>query len=354
MERSLQPRTRTVLGEPLADGYDLVLAHEHLLIDIRCWLDEDARERDPALVDAAVGPDTLAAVRRNPFACLDNLVLDDEELLLGELAALRAVAGRALVVDVTPETVGRDVGGLAQLSRRSGVDVVYGCGPYIDASWPAGLRGRDSERHAEAIAAQFRALGPGVPVPAVIGEIGTSAPVTPDERAALRGAGMAQALLGVPLYVHVDPWAPQAHEALDLLEAAGADLARVVVCHLDVSVRGSGNGGDGGGLALHQSLLRRGCLVAFDIWGDEYAYGDRGMPTDEQRLAATLELIAAGHGDRLLHAHDVCTKTQLRRFGGRGFTRLSEWLRPRLEQAGLSAAEIHGQLAGNARRLLRG
>src|SRR6266702_7497428 len=146
------------LGEPLADGYDLVLAHEHLLIDIRCWLDEDARERDPALVDAAVGPDTLAAVRRNPFACLDNLVLDDEELLLGELAALRAVAGRALVVDVTPEAVGRDVGGLAQLSRRSGVDVVYGCGPYIDASWPAGLRGRDSERHAEAIAAQFRAL----------------------------------------------------------------------------------------------------------------------------------------------------------------------------------------------------
>jgi len=245
----------TVLGEPLAAGYDLVLAHEHLLIDIRCWLDADARERDPELEGAQVGPETLAAVRANPFACLDNLVLDDEELLLGELAALR-------------------------------------------------------------------------------------------------GAGMAQALLGVPLYVHVDPWASQAHEALDVLEAAGADLTRVVVCHLDVSVGGGDHGDHSGRLALHKSLLERGCLVAFDIWGDEYAYGERGMPTDEQRLAATLELIAAGYGDRLVHAHDVCTKTQLRRFGGHGFTRLSAWLRPRLEQAGLPEGEVRRQLAGNALRLL--
>ena len=68
--------------------------------------------------------------------------------------------------------------------------------------------------------------------------------------------------------------------------------------------------------------MRAGATIGFDIWGDEVDYGAVAMPTDEERLSATLELIALGHGDRLVHAHDVCTKTQLRRWGGAGFDHL--------------------------------
>ena len=66
----------TADGRPLATDYALALAHEHVFIDIRCWLDE-THEPDAAPPRAAVDEETVDQVRGNPFACLDNLVLDD-------------------------------------------------------------------------------------------------------------------------------------------------------------------------------------------------------------------------------------------------------------------------------------
>jgi phosphotriesterase-related protein len=76
------------------------------------------------------------------------------------------------------------------------------------------------------------------------------------------------------------------------------------------------------------------------------------MPSDEQRIAATVELIADGYGAQLVHSHDVCTKTQLRAFGGVGYDHLPRAIAPRLREVGLSAEEVQRQLAGNALALL--
>ncbi len=330
---------RTVRGEPVARDYDLVLAHEHLLIDIRCWLDE-SHAPSRALRDAAVAPATVPAVRANPFARFDNLVLDDRHLAAAELGRLRG--DHALVIDVTPENVGRDLAALAEISARAGVDVVCGCGPYIAESRPDDDPERPAEAYRDSILAQF--VDPDAPGPAVIGEIGTGSPIEPMERAALRGAAMAQRELGVALYVHLHPFGRRGHEVLDLVEAAGGDLRRTVLCHLDPQIPG--------GLDYHRDLMRRGATIAFDIWGDEDAYGHDAMPTDDERIAATVALVADGLGDRLVHSHDVCTKTQLRRHGGAGYDHLPRMIVPRLRAAGLDDAEIRRQIAGNALRLL--
>jgi phosphotriesterase-related protein len=331
---------RTVTGAPLRQDYAAVLAHEHLLVDIRCWLDgAHAPTRD--LRDWPVGPDTLSRIRTNPFACADNLVLDDPALAAEELAPL-AGAG-ALLVDVTPESVGRDPAALARISEDAGVDVVMGCGPYVWESRP----GDDPERPAEAYRDDILAQLDGPPPrPAVIGEIGTGDPIRPGERAALTGAAMAQAASGLPLYVHLHPWGHRGAEALDVVEAAGGDLERTVLCHLDVAISR--------GLAEHRALVARGCVAAFDIWGDEYAYGAVRMPTDGERAEATAALVADGYGDRLVHSQDVCTKTQLRRFGGAGYAHLVREVPGLLAGAGLDQEEIRRQLAGNALRLLAG
>ncbi len=329
----------TVTGRPLAASYDVALAHEHLLIDIRCWLDE-SHEPSRALRDVRVRAATVAAVRSNPFSCLDNLVLDDEDLAAAELALLRE-AGDALVVDVTPSNVGRDLAALARIAVAADVDVVCGCGPYIAESRPGDDPARPAEAYRDELLAEFDRPGPR---PAVLGEIGTGDPIAPVERAALAGAAMAQAQLGVPLYVHLHPWARRGHEALDIVEAAGGDLGRVVLCHLDPQIPG--------GLDYHRELAGRGATIAFDIWGDEDAYGHVSMPTDDERLAATLELISGGFADRLVHAQDVCTKTQLRRFGGGGYDHLPRVVAPRMRAAGLTAGEVHRQLAGNVLGLL--
>ena len=85
----------------------------------------------------------------------------------------------------------------------------------------------------------------------MIGEIGTGDPIEPVERASLRGAAMAQAELGVPLYVHLHPWARRGHEALDIVESAGGDLERTVLCHLDPQIPGW--------LGLSRRAVRAGC-----------------------------------------------------------------------------------------------
>ena len=258
---------------------------------------------------------------------------------LGRLPELE----RTLVVDVTPANVGRDPERLAQVAAELGLDIVYGCGRYIAESRPGDVPDEPAESYRDEILAEFE---DSARRPSVIGEIGTGDPIEPVERASLRGAAMAQAELGVPLYVHLHPWARRGHEALDIVESAGGDLERTVLCHLDPQIPG--------GLAYHAELCERGATIAFDIWGDELDYGAVAMPTDEERLSATLELIGLGHGDRLVHAHDVCTKTQLRRWGGAGFDHLPRTVAPRMRAAGLDDEEVHRQLAGNVDVAARG
>lgn len=332
-------RRRGVDGRPLAADYDLVLCHEHLLIDIRCWLDEShSPTRD--LRDVAVDPSTVGRVRANPFACLDNLVLDDPALAASEVASL-AAWGSCLVVDVTPDNVGRDAEALAAIARTTGVDIAMGCGPYIWESRPRDDPARPAERYRDEM---LEALtGPG-PSSAVIGEIGTGDPISPGERNALRGAALAQAETGAALYVHLHPWGRRGHDALDIVERACGDLSRTILCHLDAQI--------GPSLDYHRTLLARGCTIAFDIWGDELAYGAVRMPTDDERIAATLELVADGYATQLVHSHDVCTKTQLRAHGGAGYDHLPRVIRPRLAAAGMPEDEIRRQLSGNARRLV--
>lgn len=334
----MTPAPETVTGAAVGEDYATVLAHEHVLIDIRCWLDE-SHAPSRHLRDARVEPATLAAVRANPFACLDNLLLDDQGLMTAELGRLAGTG--TLVVDVTPSNVGRDVAALAAVARRARVDVVHGCGRYIAASRPhdAHLTVTD---YREEILAEFARR----PRPAVIGEIGTSDPITDSERRSLTGAAQAQAQLGVALYVHLHPWGRTGHAALDLVADAGGDLRRVVLCHLDPPILD--------GLDYHRSLLERGATIAFDLWGDEYDYGAVRMPTDDERLAALAALVADGYGDRLVHSHDVCTKTQLRAYGGAGYDHVPGAVRRRMAAAGLAPAEVRRQLAGNALQLLHG
>lgn len=329
----------TVTGTGLANDYDTVLAHEHLAIDIRCWLDE-GHAPSIHLRDVAVTAENAEAIRANPFACADNLVLDDHRLAAGELAELEG-AGKTLIVDVTPENVGRDTGKIAALSREAGVDVVFGCGPYIAESRPDEDPARTPEQYRDAILEQFEGAPPW---PAVIGEIGTGDPILPVEEAALAGAAMAQRRLGRALYVHLHPFARRGHDALDIVEESGGELGRTILCHLDPQIEG--------GLDYHRSLMDRGATISFDLWGDDFDYGDVSMPTDGQRVEATVELVAGGYGDRIVHSHDVCTKTQLVRFGGPGYAHIPRHVAPMLSAAGLTDEECHRQLAANALALI--
>lgn len=328
----------TILGKPLADDYGTVLAHEHVFIDIRCWADVD-HPLYARLKDQRVSEGNVEEVRRDPFACLDNIVLDDVELAVAEVGALPE---GSLLVDVTPDELGGDREKLAEVSRRTGVDIITGGGYYIADAWRERHGDEPVSWFVDHILRDFEGPRPA----SVIGEIGTSGPIAECERRSLAGAAIAQRETGAPLYVHLHPWDPDAMAALDIVEANGGDLSRTVLCHCDVTAKDS--------LDAMERLLRRGCYLGFDIWGDECQYGDVSMPTDRQRAECVAELARRGWAGRMVHAQDVCTKTQLRRWHGAGYDHVARDMPRLLAEAGMSEADIALQTHGNMMRLLRG
>lgn len=306
----------TVDGELPATELGVTLVHEHVFIELEVWLTPPASEEARRIADAPVGPEIAAELRRDPFACRDNLRLDDDELAAEELGLFAAAGGRT-VVDLTVPDIGRAPSRLRAIARRTGLQIVMGCGHYIAAAHPPDLAAEPVESIARRLVRELVDGVPGDgdgPVRAgVIGEIGTSSPVTETERRVLEAAALAQLETGAPLFVHLDPWGREGHVALDVLERAGVDLSRVALCHLDPTLPDT---------AYHRSLAERGATVCYDIWGDEDEYGGKGMPTDEERLRALEEAAEQGWLDRVAIAHDVCTKTQLRRYGGRGYAHL--------------------------------
>ena len=68
----------------------------------------------------------------------------------------------------------------------------------------------------------------------MIGEIGTSFPLHPNERKSLAAAALAFRQTGVAIQVHTYPWARVGLEAVDLLTQYGAVPEKIVICHSDV------------------------------------------------------------------------------------------------------------------------
>jgi phosphotriesterase-related protein len=331
---------QTVLGPIAAGELGTTLLHEHLLIDLWPWFDTG----DPA-ADEPVSPASIDRVRANPFAFHDNLVLDDADLAAAELAPFAAARGRT-VVDLTLPEIGRRPEALAALARTTGLNVVMGTGRYIAGARPPDLRGAGPDRLRDELLRDLLDGADGTAIRAgVIGEIGTSDPLQPDEARMLWAAAEAQARTGVGLVVHLDPWGRNGHPVLDHMLGLGADPDRLMLAHLDPSIADP---------SYARSLADRGVTVAIDIWGDEDAYGGKGMPTDDTRIATVLTAFEQGWADRLALSQDVCLKSQLRAHGGPGYAHLVERIAPRLQASGLGDDDLDLLFVRTPRRILAG
>lgn len=59
------------------------------------------------------------------------------------------------------------------------------------------------------------------------------------------------------------------------------------------------------------------------------------------------KLVADGHEDAIVLAHDVCTKLQLKPYGGTGYDYISRHFLPVLSSLGVSDEAIHKIMAAN-------
>jgi phosphotriesterase-related protein len=347
---------QTVRGPVPAAELGTTLPHEHLFIDLTCYWAPNGNDPDG---EASIELPLLGLLRSRPFAIRANCLLDEPEVALTELEQFSRLGGGA-IVDVTPSDIGRDPHALLELSRASGLHIIAGCGHYVHIAHPASLPTESVEQITDRLLIELTEGIGGTNIrPGVIGEIGTSAQLHPDEAKTLRATARAQAAVGLPITLHLHPTARTGHAVLDILESEGADLSRVVAGHLDDDIGQLGTSTEEV-LDYHCSLADRGCFIQYDTCGNDAYYPRTDyspsywLPSDRERIAAILQLLERGYETHLLLSQDVCKKTQLIRYGGLGYAHILRTFANQLQEADVPPALITQILTDNPQRMLAG
>ena len=164
---------QTVLGNIESSAVTAALPHEHVLSDLRPLVSP----LDNGIFYDKISLSNYGALSRNPYAVLDNSVLDDKQAAISEFQALAKI-GFNLVADVTTTDFGRNkdcVLFLKELSEKTGVHIVVGCGSYIDASVSEEIKSKSVEEMRSIIINDLTVGMEGTDIKAgVIGEIGSS------------------------------------------------------------------------------------------------------------------------------------------------------------------------------------
>ncbi|SLN60863.1 phosphotriesterase family protein [Roseisalinus antarcticus] len=330
---------RTVLGDVPAARIGNAMIHEHLLFDI---------------VPPGATGDRGAPIRAEDRWQIDyrsneapaNAHQTEPDVAVAELRAF-AEDGGSLIVDQSVAGIHRDAEGLARISRESGVHVVAAAGIYTAPFLDPATAAMDADALAARFIAEVTEGLDGTEVRAgLIGEIGCSWPLAPVEHRALIAAARAQQATGAAISVHPGRDAAACGQILDILDGAGADLSRVILCHMDRTHP------DGTGI---QALLDRGAAVEWDFFGIEqshYWMGEVELPTDLGRLRLIGGFAAHGHADQLLVSQDICTKTRMRRWGGHGYGHILRNMRPLMARAGFAEDLIRALLRDTPLRYL--
>lgn len=272
----------------------------------------------------------------------------DEELVAAELGEFAAAGGTGLV-DVTLPGIGRDAAWLRRIARRTGLHLVMGTGWYRQPYYPpeALVDRRTTGELAEVMIREFEEGVPGsedesgaAVRPGIIGEIGTHKSwVSAQEERVLRACGRASRATGMAVTTHA-VMSPVGLQQLQILEEAGADPRRVVIGHADSYPV----------LEHWLAIVERGASLECDFLGMTFTPLERhGEP---RVIEILLRLLERGFGERILLSQDVCDNSQLRFYGGQGYTYLQRTFLPRLRERGVSEAEIARITVENPRRLL--
>jgi phosphotriesterase-related protein len=318
------------------------LMHEHVLYDLRT---PEVRAKND------LGPElTLRNLFQTSYGetySARNYEFGDIAIAIDELQMMRDVGGRT-VVELTCGGIRPDPKGLVQVSEGTSVNIVMGCGYYVEEYQDPANRTRSVDDFAREIAGQVLEGAWGTEIRSgIIGEIGTTTPWGELERTVLKGAILAQQETGACLNIHPGRHDDLPQEIAEFVIDNGGDASRTVISHIDRTIFDA------------ERLLRladTGVTLEFDLFGNEFANYKLNtaidMPNDAVRLEHLRTLIDGGHLERIVISHDICFRTRLVNFGGHGYGHIFRNVVPMMRRRGFTEAEIEAILVGNPRRLL--
>jgi phosphotriesterase-related protein len=338
---------QTVLGPIDPSELGITVAHEHLLLDITCYTVEAEHATGRAFRHAPITMDMLGDLPSRFQFSLENMRLLDEQTATEEVLRFRHAGGRS-VVDTTSANIARDPLAYARISRATGLNVVMGAGYYVSVSLPDDMPDRTVDSIAEEIVRDVTVgVGDTGVKSGIIGEIGCSLPLHPQEKKSVYAAGMAQKETGAPLTLHSPGNLAAKEEVLRTLLEGGANPGKIIFGHSDGFM-------DRDGL---RALAEAGCYIQLDVFGWEDSSLERIMPgvrftTDAERLQIIADIADMGFIDRVMVGQDVCQPWQYVRNGGKGFTHHLESIVPRMRKLGFSEADLDKIFVHNPARAL--
>jgi phosphotriesterase-related protein len=314
------PTIQTVLGPRDISTLGRTLIHEHVLIGYPGWFMD---------------------TRMPPF-------IRDEALarVVDAFQQLHAY-GVKTVVDPCPMDLGRDVGFVAEVAQRTGLNLVTATGVYMEAQGiPFTLRPLEIDAIADIFQKEIEdGIGLSGIRPGLI-KIATGDGVVSDyERKMVTAASRAAKRTGLVLLSHTENCSC-GHDQIDIVTGEGVAASRLLVGH--------SCGRDDHD--YQASLARRGAYVGFDRFGIEI------FNSDASRTRNVKQMIDAGLRDHVLLSHDK-VNCWLGGIPGVGdpaqvdhvvpnwkMTHLFENIFPALREMGVSDADLDHIVTDNPRR----
>jgi predicted metal-dependent phosphotriesterase family hydrolase len=307
---------RTVLGDIEPHEMGVTYAHEHLIID-----------------------------GGRPVEMSPDFLLADVDRLADELRDA-AAAGLQTAIDAMPADCGRNPAKLAELSRRTGVNIVAATGLHHERfygpshwslraseDWLADLFVADvtegiDERDYGGSTVLRTDIRAGI-VKVAGSEGGPSARDLP----IFRAAAAAHARTGVPVHTHCEA-GTGALEQIRVLVDSGVPTERISLSHVDKIVDRS----------YHGELFATG---AFAVYDQAFRWGDR----DNGTLQLLEWAIADGHAGQVMLGMDAARQGYYRAFGGSpGLPFLLRAFSDGMETGGIGAEIRRGLFVDNPAR----
>jgi predicted metal-dependent phosphotriesterase family hydrolase len=308
---------RTVTGDIDAADAGVCYSHEHIIID-----------------------------RSFTTFCNPDFLLDSVELACADILEFRKAGGKTLV-DSMPCGGGRNPGKLAEITARTGVNIVCPTGLHLEKYYSPGHWGEylSAEEMAELFVAEIEEgidsrdyNGPAIartPHRAGVIKVATSGKQpTEREQKVIKAAVIAHRETGAPILTHTEN-GEGALEQVRLFQEFGASLGHVVVSHADRKPNP----------AYHMEILSTGVMLEYDSafrWPES-----AGNPT----LTLVLTMFAEGFGKQILLGMDAARRKYWRSYGGNpGLAFLLQDFVPRLRSAGLRQDDIGAIFIQNPQR----
>jgi phosphotriesterase-related protein len=249
----------TTLGPLHKESLGMILPHEHIFVDL--------------------GPIEAESYKT---ADINEVV----EVMVPEIDKIKA-QGITVLVECTPVGVGRRADIDKAVSMATNFPVVVPTGIYREPWVPPWAQAASLEELADWMLGELTGEIEQSGVQAAwikvsAGDDGITACETKILRAAAKAGMATNAIIGSHTIR-----GRVVRDQLDIIEAVGYTAARFIWIHTQAEPD----------FTLHLEMAQRGCWIEYDNIGSE-------RPGDQQLIDWILQLLAAGHGDKLLLSHD--------------------------------------------------